>query len=103
MSCDNLNPRATAVSSTIITMLPSSPQVKSVYSDAIVPALSQLPAELVQSTLCIDSTTLDVDVARDVAFAVTQEGARMVDAPVSGGTLAEKPCGNISIMMTCVM
>jgi 3-hydroxyisobutyrate dehydrogenase len=71
-------------------MLPSSPQVKSVYSDAIVPALSQLPAELVQSTLCIDSTTLDVDVARDVASAVTQKGAQMIDAPVSGGTLAPR-------------
>lgn len=89
---------ATAVSSTIITMLPSSPQVKSVYSDAIVPALSQLPAELVQSTLCIDSTTLDVDVARDVASAVTQRGAQMVDAPVSGGVTGAK-AGALSFLV----
>lgn len=50
---------------------------------AIIPALSKLsPGE---PTLVIDSTTLDIDVARRVAREVEKEGAMMVDAPVSGG------------------
>jgi 3-hydroxyisobutyrate dehydrogenase len=73
------------VSQTVITMLPSSPQVKSVYNEGIIPALQTLPDEFTRTTLCIDSTTLDVDVARTVAESVLQTGAQMVDAPVSGG------------------
>lgn len=70
-------------------MLPSSPQVNEVYlgSGGIVSALKSLAANDVHSTLCIDSTTLDVDVARKVALHVVGTGAEMVDAPVSGGTV----------------
>ncbi|CAG8579056.1 15318_t:CDS:2 [Acaulospora colombiana] len=50
---------------------------------AILPALAKLPNG--EPTLVIDSTTLDIDVARDVAKNVEQAGAMMVDAPVSGG------------------
>lgn len=69
-------------------MLPSSPQVKSVYSGSIIPTLRKLKEDpsVPKDTLCIDSTTLDVDVARDVAARVAALGAQMVDAPVSGGT-----------------
>lgn len=77
--------RATLASNTIITMLPSSPHVKQVYSESIIPTLKQLPPRDATQTLCIDSTTLDVDVARAVATKVTDIGAQMVDAPVSGG------------------
>lgn len=66
-------------------MLPSSPQVKSVYSQ-IIPALQKLDASLTSETLFIDSTTLDVNIAREIASSVVNAGARMVDAPVSGGT-----------------
>lgn len=79
--------RATLASQTIITMLPSSPQVLSVYAQGITPTLKRLPKDLSGQTLCIDSTTLDVSVARDVARDVVNAGARMVDAPVSGGSL----------------
>jgi 3-hydroxyisobutyrate dehydrogenase len=51
---------------------------------SIVQALRKLPSG--EPTLLIDSTTLDIDVARDVAHKVEQAGAMMVDAPVSGGT-----------------
>jgi len=51
--------------------------------DSIVPALTKLPKG--EPTLCIDSTTLDVDVAREVAKKVEDAGAMMIDAPVSGG------------------
>lgn len=68
-------------------MLPSSPQVRTVYSNSggIIPALRSLPKDAAQDTLCIDSTTLDVEVARYIAREVIQTGAQMTDAPVSGG------------------
>ena len=77
--------RATLASKTIITMLPSSPHVKQVYLQGIIPALKELPSQDVAQTLCIDSTTLDVDVAREIATDISDIGAQMVDAPVSGG------------------
>ena len=48
--------------------------------------LQKLDAGLTSETLFIDSTTLDVNVAREVASSVVNTGAQMVDAPVSGGT-----------------
>ncbi|KAJ3743849.1 NAD binding domain of 6-phosphogluconate dehydrogenase-domain-containing protein [Lentinula raphanica] len=81
---------ATLASRTIISMLPSSPQVQNVYNNGIIPTLRSLPADQVQSTLCIDSTTLDVDVARSVSENVTALGSQMVDAPVSGGVTGAK-------------
>ncbi|TFK67904.1 3-hydroxyisobutyrate dehydrogenase, partial [Pluteus cervinus] len=78
---------AASAAQTIITMLPSSPQVSSVYADgaSIISALQSLPDSEASATLCIDSTTLDIAVARDVASAVQHVGAQMIDAPVSGG------------------
>lgn len=68
-------------------MLPSSPEVKKVYSEAggILSGLRALSHKDGSPTLCIDSTTLDVEVARSVAGDVIANGAEMVDAPVSGG------------------
>jgi 3-hydroxyisobutyrate dehydrogenase len=60
--------------------------LQSVYLDSdnsIVPAFTKIPRG--EPTLVIDSTTLDIAVARDVARQVDQAGAMMVDAPVSGG------------------
>lgn len=68
-------------------MLPSSPQVKSVYFGSIIPTLQKIHSSSSKETFCIDSTTLDVDVARDVSAAVSGLGAQMVDAPVSGGKM----------------
>ncbi|KAJ3865070.1 NAD binding domain of 6-phosphogluconate dehydrogenase-domain-containing protein [Lentinula novae-zelandiae] len=86
----NTPEEATLASQTIITMLPSSPQVLSVYNNGIIPILRKLPADQTHSTLCIDSTTLDVDVARSVTKDVTETGSQMVDAPVSGGVTGAK-------------
>lgn len=79
--------RAVRSSETVITMLPSSPQVKTVYCgrNGIIPALKALESTKTQNTLFIDSTTLDVGVARQVASDVMLTGAQMIDAPVSGG------------------
>ncbi|KIL69579.1 hypothetical protein M378DRAFT_117854 [Amanita muscaria Koide BX008] len=89
---------AALLSSTIITMLPSSPQVSTVYREGIIPTLSKLPLEALQDTLCIDSTTLDLIVAREVAKEVNGTGACMIDAPVSGGVAGAK-AGTLSFLV----
>ncbi len=68
-------------------MLPSSPHVRQVYlnSSGIIPTLRSLSRADAWSTICIDSTTLDVQVGRDVAAEAHTAGAAMLDAPVSGG------------------
>jgi 3-hydroxyisobutyrate dehydrogenase len=64
----------------VITMLPAGEQVHEVYlgSGGV---LAVAPA----GALLIDSSTIDVKTARDVAQAAEAEGLAMVDAPVSGG------------------
>jgi len=83
-----------------MTVLPSSPEVKGVYSGSsgIIPALKSLSAKAAESTLVIDSTTLDVEVARQVAKDVIHTGAQMIDAPVSGGVTGAK-AGTLSFMV----
>jgi len=88
---------ATLGSSCVITMLPSSPQVKHVYFQ-IIPVLQKLDAGLTSETLFIDSTTLDVSVAREIASSVVNAGAQMVDAPVSGGVTGAK-AGTLSFLV----
>lgn len=84
----------------MITMLPSSPHVRTVYTEAsgVIPALRALSEEDAQSTMCIDSTTLDVDVARGIAADVRNAGASVVDAPVSGGVAGAK-AGTLSFLV----
>jgi 3-hydroxyisobutyrate dehydrogenase len=64
----------------VITMLPAGEQVREVYlGDGGVLAAAG------KGTLLIDSSTIDVKTAREVAQAAHEEGLAMVDAPVSGG------------------
>ena len=86
--------RAVRSSETVITMLPSSPQVETVYRDrnGIIPGLKGLKSTEAASSLFIDSTTLDVGVARQVAGNVILTGAHMIDAPVSGGLYCFRGC-----------
>jgi 3-hydroxyisobutyrate dehydrogenase len=65
----------------VITMLPSSPHVKTVYlgSDGVL-------AGVRPSVTLIDSSTIDPHTAREVAVLAAQHGNPMADAPVSGGT-----------------
>ncbi|KAF8606441.1 3-hydroxyisobutyrate dehydrogenase [Ceratobasidium sp. AG-I] len=75
---------------TIITMLPSSPQVKDVYlgDKGILQGINERGQN--KEAICIDSTTLDVDVAKDVAAKLEATGTSMVDAPVSGGVVGAR-------------
>lgn len=80
--------RAVLSAGTIITVLPSSPHVLSVYegsSESIIPTLKELPADEAQKTLCIDSTTCHVSTSQELAQLLGQIQVNIVDAPVSGG------------------
>jgi 3-hydroxyisobutyrate dehydrogenase len=66
----------------VITMLPSSPHMRSVYAGAD----ENVFAGAAPGTLLIDCSTIDPHTARDVAFDAMAKKLRMIDAPVSGGT-----------------
>lgn len=65
----------------VITMLPASAHVRSLYlgSDGLL-------ATVAPDTLLIDCSTISAAVAKEVAQAAAQRGLAMLDAPVSGGT-----------------
>ena len=65
----------------IITMLPTSKEVKSVYLDE-----SGVLSQDVNGLILIDSSTIDPTSSREVSKRATDKGALMLDAPVSGGT-----------------
>jgi 3-hydroxyisobutyrate dehydrogenase len=65
----------------VITMLPSSPHVRSVYTGE-----NGVLSGVAKGIPLIDSSTIDPHTARDVAAAAAKIGNPMVDAPVSGGT-----------------
>jgi 3-hydroxyisobutyrate dehydrogenase len=64
----------------VITMLPAGQHVRDVYlrPDGVLAAAGA-------GTLLIDSSTIDVATARDVAAAADKKSLPMLDAPVSGG------------------
>ena len=64
----------------VITMLPSSPHVRAVYTGEL-----GLIAAAKSGTPLIDCSTIDPLTARDVAMDARAKGCPMVDAPVSGG------------------
>jgi 3-hydroxyisobutyrate dehydrogenase len=65
----------------VVTMLPSSPHVRSVYLDA-----EGVLAGVARGVPLVDSSTIDPHTARDVASLAAKQGNPMTDAPVSGGT-----------------
>jgi 3-hydroxyisobutyrate dehydrogenase len=64
----------------VITMLPAGEQVHDAYLGA-----EGVLGAVAPGTLLIDSSTIDVQTARDVAQAAQDKELAMVDAPVSGG------------------
>jgi 3-hydroxyisobutyrate dehydrogenase len=73
-------PHACEDAEIVITMLPAGEQVREVYLGA-----QGLLAAVAAGTLLIDSSTIDVETARQVAQAAQTKGLAMIDAPVSGG------------------
>ncbi|MBR1040600.1 3-hydroxyisobutyrate dehydrogenase [Bradyrhizobium viridifuturi] len=70
--------RAVMGAEIVVTMLPAGKHVLSVWSD-IVPAMTK-------GALIIDSSTIDVESARQAHALAAKNGVLSVDAPVSGGT-----------------
>ena len=64
----------------MITMLPAGENVREVYLGE-----GGVLATATRGTLLINSSTIDVRTARDVAQAAHDKGLAMIDAPVSGG------------------
>lgn len=69
----------------VITMLPASQHVSSVYLDK-----GGLVETARPGTLLIDSSTIDVDTSRKVGAAAVGVGLEMIDAPVTGGVMAAR-------------
>lgn len=65
----------------VITMLPAGQHVRKVYMDE-----TGVLTCARSGTLFIDCSTIDVDSARAVSKAASEQGFDIVDAPVSGGT-----------------
>jgi len=84
---------AVAASDIVITMLPSSPHVETVYTgDGGVIAAAR------EGTLCVDMSTIDPAVSRRLAAAAGERGLRFIDAPVSGG-VPRATDGTLAIMV----
>ena len=78
-STDDIN-QAIQTSDVVVTMLPSGKIVKSIYlGDKGI--IKNAPENL----LLIDSSTIDVETAREVSKEAINRNLRIVDAPVSGG------------------
>jgi 3-hydroxyisobutyrate dehydrogenase len=84
---------AVATADLVITMLPSSPHVESVYTgDGGVLVAAR------KGMLCVDMSTIDPGVSRRVAAAAAERGLRFMDAPVSGG-VPRAAEGTLAIMV----
>jgi 3-hydroxyisobutyrate dehydrogenase len=84
---------AVATADLVVTMLPSSSHVQSVYAgDGGVLAAAR------KGTLCVDMSTIDPAVSRRVAAAAAERGIRFIDAPVSGG-VPRATDGTLAIMV----
>jgi 2-hydroxy-3-oxopropionate reductase len=77
----------------IVTMLPDSPQVREVVTgeDGVLEGIKD-------GTLLIDMSTISPVVTEELAEAVKEKGASMLDAPVSGGDVGAIE-GTLSIMV----
>jgi len=80
-------------SDVIITMLPDSPQVRDVVAGE-----GGLLEGITEGSLIIDMSTISPIVTEELAEAVKEEGASMLDAPVSGGDVGAIE-GTLSIMV----
>lgn len=80
-------------SDVVITMLPDSPQVREVVAgeEGVLEGISQ-------GSLVVDMSTISPVVTEELAEAVKQKGASMLDAPVSGGDVGAIE-GTLSIMV----
>lgn len=84
-------PDAVADVDAVVTMLPNSAIVKSVYTGEVI-------GKAPKGALFLDCSTIDVATAREVAGLAEAAGYAMVDAPVSGG-IAAANAGTLTFMV----
>lgn len=82
---------ASAQAEFVITMLQSGKQVRAIYE-------SEVFAAAPRQAVLIDCSTIDVETARAVGKAGTEQGFEMADAPVSGG-VAGAIAGTLTFMV----
>jgi 2-hydroxy-3-oxopropionate reductase len=77
----------------IVTMLPDSPQVREVVTgeDGVLEGINE-------GSLIVDMSTISPVVTEEIAEAVKEKGASMLDAPVSGGDVGAIE-GTLSVMV----
>ncbi len=75
----------------VISSLPNGPEVEEVYLGGLLPSLSP-------EALCLDMSTIDVEVSRRIAAEVAGAGRHFLDCPVSG-TLVHAGAGTLAVMV----
>ena len=68
-------------------MIPTGKHVREAYlgDKSIMTGLQSLTQEDRTATLCLEQSTIEQSISKDVALAMRAVGADMLDAPVSGG------------------
>src|SRR5690242_5615475 len=84
---------AAAAGEIVITMLPSSGNVETVYLGP-----GGILESAVQGRLCVDMSTIDPGTSQRVAARLKERGLRFLDAPVSGG-VGGAAAGTLAIMV----
>jgi 3-hydroxyisobutyrate dehydrogenase len=90
---ENLSDLVTSDVTTIITMLPEGKHSKEVFlgENGIINKVSK-------NCLLIDCSTIDIQTSKEIGKKATENGIKMIDAPVSGGVMgAQKATLNIMV------
>jgi len=90
---ENLNELVTTTVTTVITMLPEGKHSKEVFlgDNGIINKVSK-------DCLLIDCSTIDIQTSKEIGKKATENGIKMIDAPVSGGVMgAQKATLNIMV------
>ena len=90
---ENLNELVTTDVTTVITMLPEGKNSKEVFlgDNGIINKVSK-------DCLLIDCSTIDIQTSKEIGKKATENGIKMIDAPVSGGVMgAQKATLNIMV------
>ena len=90
---ENLNDLVTTDVTTVITMLPEGKHSKEVFlgDNGIIQKVSK-------DCLLIDCSTIDIQTSKEIGKKATENGIKMIDAPVSGGVMgAQKATLNIMV------
>ena len=90
---ENLNDLVTTDVTTVITMLPEGKHSKEVFlgDNGIINKVSK-------DCLLIDCSTIDIQTSKEIGKKATENGIKMIDAPVSGGVMgAQKATLNIMV------